>query len=50
MPLKVLVGLFLVSSVMVPSLNVIYNNIFDMALNSFSSFMEGVAPVVPDTP
>ena len=46
MPLKVMIGLVLVYSVMLPNLSVIYNNVFDMALNTFVSFMEGVAPDV----
>lgn len=47
LPLKVLVGLFLVASVMIPSMNVIYNRIFYSAIDSFVSFMEGIAPDAP---
>jgi len=44
MPLKVLFGIFLVFSVMVPNLGVIYDNIFNVALNGMASVIEGVAP------
>jgi flagellar biosynthetic protein FliR len=44
MPLKVLVGLFLVFSVMIPNLGTIYNNIFGMALDGMASIIEGMAP------
>lgn len=44
MPLKVLVGLILVFSVMIPGLNTIYNNLFSVALNGMASVIEGMAP------
>jgi flagellar biosynthesis protein FliR len=44
MPLKVLVGLFLVFSVMIPSLGLIYDNIFHYALDGMASVIEGMAP------
>ena len=44
MPLKVMIGLFLVFSVMVPNLGVIYDNVFELALNNMASIMEGMAP------
>jgi flagellar biosynthetic protein FliR len=42
MPLKVLVGLFLVFSVMIPSLNSIYSNVFSYALDGMASIIEGM--------
>jgi flagellar biosynthetic protein FliR len=50
MPLKVLVGLFLVFSVMIPQLNTIYLRIFDVALEGMASFMEGISPYAPHSP
>ncbi|MCL2357650.1 MAG: flagellar biosynthetic protein FliR [Defluviitaleaceae bacterium] len=44
MPLKVLIGLFLMFSVMIPGLDIIYDNVFNMALNGMASMMEGMAP------
>lgn len=44
MPLKIMVGLFLVFSVMVPNLGAIYDNVFGIALDNMASFIEGVAP------
>jgi len=46
MPLKTTVGLILIYSVMLPNLNIIYNNVFETALTTFVSFMEGIAPDV----
>jgi len=50
MPLKVAVGLFLVFSVMIPNLSVIYTRVFDTALESMISFMEGISLDASDTP
>jgi len=50
MPLKVAVGLFLVFSVMIPNLNLIYYRVFDVALDSMISFMEGISLDASDTP
>ncbi|MCL2225041.1 MAG: flagellar biosynthetic protein FliR [Defluviitaleaceae bacterium] len=50
MPLKVMVGLFLVFAVLVPNFDVIYARIFDMALDNFLSFMEGIGPYEPIAP
>jgi flagellar biosynthetic protein FliR len=44
MPLKVLVGLILVFSVMIPNLGVIYDNLFAMALDGMASTVEGMMP------
>ncbi|MCL1845029.1 MAG: flagellar biosynthetic protein FliR [Defluviitaleaceae bacterium] len=44
MPLKVLIGLTLVFSVMIPGLGVIYDNVFGMALDGMASIIEGMAP------
>lgn len=44
MPLKVFVGLFLIFSVMIPSLGAIYNNVFNVALDGIASVIEGMAP------
>ncbi|MCL2386688.1 MAG: flagellar biosynthetic protein FliR [Defluviitaleaceae bacterium] len=44
MPLKVLIGLILVTSVMLPSLGTIYGNVFNIALEGMVSVMEGMAP------
>jgi flagellar biosynthetic protein FliR len=44
MPLKVLVGLFLVFSVMIPQLSTIYNNVFDIAVEGMANVIEGMNP------
>lgn len=44
MPLKIMIGLFLVFSVMIPSLGFIYDGIFNVALDGMASIIEGVAP------
>jgi flagellar biosynthetic protein FliR len=44
MPLKVLVGLMLVFSVMIPSLGNIYDSLFNIALENMASIIEGMVP------
>ncbi|MCL1884594.1 MAG: flagellar biosynthetic protein FliR [Defluviitaleaceae bacterium] len=44
MPLKVLVGLFLIYSVMLPGFNVAFENVFNLALSSMQSIIDGMAP------
>ena len=44
MPLKILVGLILIFSVMVPSLGFIYDVVFEQALDRMVSIIEGMAP------
>jgi len=50
LPLKIVVGLVLVAFVMIPNMSVIYYRIFDTAVDSFVSFMEGISPYDPITP
>ncbi|MCL1862780.1 MAG: flagellar biosynthetic protein FliR [Defluviitaleaceae bacterium] len=50
MPLKVLVGLTLVYSVIIPNTGAIYNNVFDVALEGMASVIEGIAPYDNVTP
>ncbi|MCL1843917.1 MAG: flagellar biosynthetic protein FliR [Defluviitaleaceae bacterium] len=47
MPLKVLVGLILVFTVMIPNLGFIYDTIFNRALDNMVSMIEGMMPYEP---
>jgi flagellar biosynthetic protein FliR len=44
MPIKVLVGLFLIFAVLSPSLWIIYNNLFDKAINEMVNITWGLLP------
>jgi flagellar biosynthetic protein FliR len=44
MPLKVFIGLILIFSVMIPNFYTVYNRVFDIALESMMSFMDGMSP------
>ncbi|MCL2840799.1 MAG: flagellar biosynthetic protein FliR [Defluviitaleaceae bacterium] len=48
MPLKVLVGLFLVFIVILPSMGFIYDTVFDTALGMLVSTIEGMMPLPPE--
>jgi flagellar biosynthetic protein FliR len=50
MPLKVLVGLILVYSVMIPGLGTIFDNIFLRSLEGMASMIEGMMPYEYATP
>jgi flagellar biosynthetic protein FliR len=49
-PLKVLIGLFLMFTTMIPSFGTIYNNVFDAAQLQMTNIIEGIAPYEIDTP
>ncbi|MCL2198201.1 MAG: flagellar biosynthetic protein FliR [Defluviitaleaceae bacterium] len=44
MPIKVMIGLFLVYSVIIPNTGTIYDTVFNVALEGMASVIEGIAP------